>query len=45
MPEIDGSTRINVCCIGGAYKLLSLCVSIKDDSSSEKLVNLYNLEL
>jgi len=45
MSKIDGSIRVYACCIWGAWKVLSVCVSKKEDSSLENLVNLYNLEL
>jgi hypothetical protein len=45
MYEIDGRTRVYACHTRGACKVLGLCVSRIEDSSSENLVNLYNLDL
>jgi hypothetical protein len=44
MSETDGRTRVYACCTGGACKVLSLCVIRIEDSSSENLVNLHNLD-
>jgi hypothetical protein len=36
MSGTDGSTRVSACCTGGACKVLSLCVS-----SKEEAINVY----
>ena len=45
MSKTDGSTRVYACCTGGSYKVLSLCVIRIEESLSENLMNLYNLDL
>jgi hypothetical protein len=45
MSENHGRTRLYACFSGGACKVLSLCVSRIEESLSENLVNLYNLDL
>jgi hypothetical protein len=39
MSETDGTIRVYACCTGGVCKVLSLCVSRKDESLSKNLVN------
>jgi hypothetical protein len=45
MSETDGRIRVYACFTGGTCKVVSVCVSRIEESSSKNLMNLYNLDL